>query len=416
MVNATLVAHGRFITKDKDGYKDKKILYEPKVYKSSLDLISYTNSQMFKTRNNNKSDKIAKLLERGLEEKVYPGAVLLVAQRGEIIFFHAVGNRAVTPQILPMERDTIFDLASLTKPLATTLALMKLADEALLDLDAPISSLIQPFPWKEKVDITSRLLLNHSAGLADWKPFYLSLTRLPLGKRKPAVRRLIMEEPLHQKPKTASLYSDIGFMILEWIVEIIADKDLSSFLETHFYQPLGLKTLYLDNLAANKVYTKELYAATEDCPWRKEIIQGHVHDENAYALGGYSGHAGLFGTALDTCTLANTLVNLYQGGGSALLTTHTVRTFFSRQGLVPGSTWALGWDTPSEKNSSSGNYFSPKSIGHTGFTGTSVWIDLEKNIVVILLTNRVHPTRKNEKIRNFRPELHNLIMQEFGYG
>ena len=145
-------------------------------------------------------------------------------------------------------------------------------------------------------------------------------------------------------------------------------------------------------------------------------MQGHVHDENAYALGGHSGHAGLFGTSLDILTLTTTLVNAYHDNGSALIKGDTVRTFFSRQGLVPNSTWALGWDTPSERGSSSGNHFSPGSVGHTGFTGTSVWIDLERRVTVIFLTNRVHPSRSNARIKGFRPELHNLIMRELGYG
>jgi CubicO group peptidase (beta-lactamase class C family) len=362
------------------------------------------------------SDRINDLLVSGLEQGVYPGAVLLVAQGGEVVFFRAVGNRVVVPERLPMEKDTIFDLASLTKPLATTMAVMKLVDENLLDLDAPLSSLIQPFPWHDKSLLSPRLLLNHSSGLSDWRPFYRELTRLPLEERKPAVRRLIMEEPLSSEPKTVSLYSDLGFMLLEWMVEIITGTDLSAFLETTLYQPLGLRILYLDHIASNRTRTKELYAATEDCPWRKGIVQGHVHDENAFALGGYSGHAGLFGTAKDIFSLTSMLVNLYHGERSALLKEETARTFLSRQELVPGATWALGWDTPSRGNSSSGNYFDPKSIGHTGFTGTSVWIDLEKNITAIFLTNRVHPSRSNEKIKGFRPELHDLMMREFGYG
>jgi CubicO group peptidase (beta-lactamase class C family) len=362
------------------------------------------------------SDPVTKLLLNGLHQEVYPGAVLLVAKEGKIVFFRAVGSRAVIPERLPMEKDTIFDLASLTKPLATTLAVMKLVDEGLLELDTPLASLIQPFPWQDKRHISPRLLLNHASGLADWTPFYQELVQLPPEERKPAVRRLILERPLSFEPKTVSLYSDLGFMLLEWIVEIIAGKDLSSFLETNLYQPLGLKTLYLDHIAAERTHKKELYAATEDCPWRKGIVQGHVHDENAFALGGYSGHAGLFGTAKDILILTSMLVNLYHGERPALLEEKTVRTFLARQGLVPGSTWALGWDTPSKENSSSGNYFGPKSIGHTGFTGTSVWIDLEKHITAIFLTNRVHPTRSNEKIKGFRPELHDLIMRELGYG
>jgi CubicO group peptidase (beta-lactamase class C family) len=356
------------------------------------------------------TNKITEILKRGLKEKVYPGAVLLIAREEDIVFFHNMGNRTLSPQSLPMEKKTIFDLASLTKPIATTLAAMKLEEENLLDLDEPISSLIEQFSWKDKADITPRLLLNHSSGLPDWKPYYLELIQLPVKERKPAVRRLIMEESLIGEPRTVSLYSDLGFIVLEWIIEIITGKDLSSFLDATFYQPLGLKTLYLDHINIDAVNEKESYAATEHCLWRKEIIQGHVHDENAYALGGYSGHAGLFGTAQDIFTLTTALVNIYHGYNSGLLKSKTVRTFLSRQGIVPGSTWALGWDTPSKNNSSSGNCFSSNSIGHTGFTGTSIWIDLEKNITVIFLTNRIHPSRSNEKIKEFRPELHNLLM------
>ena len=362
------------------------------------------------------TNKITVFLKTGLKQKVYPGAVLLVAQGEDIVFFHNVGNRAVKPKPLPMEKETIFDLASLTKPLATTLAIMKRVDEGLLDLDKPISYLIQPFPWKYKADLTSRLLLNHSAGLPDWKPFYLEMIKYPLEERKSVLRRFIMEEPLHNEPKKVSLYSDLGFMLLEWIIEITADQDLSSLLDASFYHPLGLKTFYLDHVTSDRVHEKESYAATEYCPWRKEIVQGHVHDENAYALGGYSGHAGLFGTALDVFTLTTALVKIYHGTRSDLVSSETVRTFFSRQGIVPESTYALGWDTPSQKNSGSGNYFSSNSVGHTGFTGTSVWIDLEKNITVIFLTNRIHPSRSNEKIKDFRPKLHDLVMQELGYG
>ena len=359
------------------------------------------------------TNKITEFLKKGLKEKVYPGAVLLIAREEDIVFFYNVGNRTLHPQSLPMEKETRFDLASLTKPLATTLAAMKLEEENLLDLDQPISSLIEPFPWRDKADITPRLLLNHSSGLPDWKPYYLELTKYPTKERKPILRRLIMEEPLYAEPKKVSLYSDLGFMLLEWIIEIITGQDLSSLLNSTFYHPLGLKNLYLDHINNDALNEKDSYAATEHCLWRKEIIQGHVHDENAYALGGYSGHAGLFGTARDIFTLTNTLVKIYHGDSSGLLKTETVRAFFSRQGIVPESTCALGWDTPSIENSSSGDHFSSSSVGHTGFTGTSVWIDLEKNITVIFLTNRIHPSRSNEKIKDFRPKLHNLIMQEF---
>jgi len=360
--------------------------------------------------------KIKKCLEKGLAQKIYPGAVLLAAQRGEIVFFHNVGNRALIPKLLPMEKDTIFDLASLTKPLATTAAVMKLVDGRLLDIDAPISSLIEPFPWKDKVRITPRLLLNHCSGLADWKPLYRSLEKVPPKGRKHTARQLIMEAPLSSKPQSVSLYSDLGFIILEWILEIATGQGLSSFIDSALYSPLGLSTIYLDSVDHGPAYPQDAYAATEDCPWRKQVMQGHVHDENAYALGGHSGHAGLFGTAFDVFTLTTVLLNAYHGEDKSPITKETVQMFLSLQNLVPNSTWALGWDTPSPKGSSSGNYFSSRSIGHTGFTGTSVWIDLDRNALVIFLTNRVHPTRANQGIKAFRPLLHNLIMQELGYG
>jgi len=360
-------------------------------------------------------NEIKDLLLSGLKRKVYPGAVLIAARDSDVVFFYNVGNRSIVPTPLPMEKDTPFDLASLTKPLAATLAIMKLAEDGLLDIDAPISSIIQPFPWKDKAGITPRLLLNHSSGLADWKPLYLNLMKLPLEERKPAARRIIMEGPLASEPQSVSLYSDLGFMLLEWIIERASGRDLSSFLSASLYRPLGLQSLHLDAVDREPAYPHDAYAATEDCPWRKQVIQGHVHDENAYALGGHSGHAGLFGTASDVLTLAAMVVNAYHGDGTAPIIKKTARGFLSRQGLVPGSTWALGWDTPSPEGSSSGNFFSSSSIGHTGFTGTSVWIDLDRRVAVVFLTNRVHPTRSNQTIKGFRPELHNLIMRELGY-
>ncbi len=315
-----------------------------------------------------------------------------------------------------MEKDIPFDLASLTKPLATTLAVMNLADRGALDLDASLSYLIKPFHWQNKAGITPRLLLSHSSGLEEWKPFYRDLVKYSPAERKPALRRMIMEKPLKKAPKKATLYSDLGFMLLEWIIEEISGKELPGFLDAAFYKLPGMQPLFLGQAPSPFAFDREIFAATEYCHWRKEIVQGHVHDENAHALGGYSGHAGLFGTAQAVFNLSNMLVKIYNGDSQGPISPRTVREFFSRQEIVPGSTWALGWDTPSRQNSSSGRLFSSQAVGHTGFTGTSIWIDLERDIKVILLTNRVHPSRSNEKIRKFRPEIHDLVMKELGYG
>ena len=355
--------------------------------------------------------KIKELLEKGAAEGVFPGAVLIVARGGEIVFREATGCSSLIPESHPMEEDTIFDLASLTKPLATTLALMRLVDSNKLDLDQPLATLLPGPLSDDKRAITPRLLLCHSAGFVDWKPFYLELVNHDLEKRKGVLRGRILQEPLAYAPGDQALYSDLGFMILEWIIEKASGMPLPRYLERHFYGPLSLQKTFIIDGNRQDEYPPNAFASTEECPWRNKVIQGEVHDENAYAVGGYSGHAGLFGTAEEVFELLKLLRELYLGMRQDYLKSETVRTFFTRQERAEGSTWALGWDTPSLKDSSSGRFFSENSVGHLGFSGTSVWLDLEKDVVVILLTNRVHPTRANEKIRAFRPKLHDTVMK-----
>ena len=359
------------------------------------------------------NDRVEALLNKGVVEGVYPGAVLLVAFQGDVLFKH-VGSRTLVPEVLPMGRDTIFDLASLTKPLATTLAVMKLFDSGIIELDQPLEDLLPKALPRDKKTITPRLLLSHSAGFADWKPFYLELDHIRREERKGRLRDELLDIPLAYPPGEGTLYSDLGFMVLEWMVEEVAGMKLPQFLCRHFYDPLGLEKTYFYEHGVPFRFGEDQFAATEDCPWRKKALKGIVHDENAYAFGGYSGHAGLFSNAREVYTLVNLLREHYRGEREDYLKPETVRAFFTRQDLVAGSTWALGWDTPSSENSSSGGCFSKGSVGHLGFTGTSVWIDLEQDIIVIFLTNRVHPTRKNEKIRVFRPVLHDRVMEELG--
>ena len=190
---------------------------------------------------------------------------------------------------------------------------------------------------------------------------------------------------------------------------------MDQYISENFFRPLSLKSTFLYNKELYpKSFEKERFAATEDCPWRGKIMQGQVHDENAFALGGYSGHAGMFGVVEEIYIILNMLMAHYRGVRNNFFKPETVRVFLKRQDIVKNSTWALGWDTPSTEGSSSGKYFSPDSIGHLGFTGGSLWLDLQKDIIVILLTNRVHPTRNNKKIKEFRPEIHDLIMRELG--
>jgi CubicO group peptidase (beta-lactamase class C family) len=361
--------------------------------------------------NKEQGKRIADFIEKGAEEGVYPGAVLLIALGGEMDFFRATGYLSLIPEYVPMKKDTIFDLASLTKVLATTLAVMRLVDQERVGLDRPISEIIQS-PLKDKGGLTLRLILNHSAGLAAWKPFYMDLVKVEVNKRKDLLRRLIIDEPLAYRPGEACIYSDLGFMLLEWIIEKASGMQLDPFMKIDFYRPLSLKRTFLSKGSIPPQFKKEEIAASEDCPWRKRIIQGEVHDENAYALGGHSGHSGLFGDAKDILSIIDMLRGHYRGERHDYFKPEIVREFFRRQDIVKGSSWALGWDTPSAIDSSSGEYFSPRSLGHLAFTGSSLWMDLDRDIAVVFLTNRIHPTRDNQRIKAFRPALHNLIMQE----
>jgi len=360
-------------------------------------------------------DRLKELLNKGVSDGVYPGAVLLVAFRGKIAFLQEAGRRSLVPFTGLVKKDTIYDLASLTKPLATTLALMKCVDDGKIDLDQPLESLLPDRVPDDKKALTTRLILAHSAGFADWKPFYLKLVEHNPETRKKLLRKWIMETPLVYPPGTRVIYSDLGFMILEWVIEQCTESPLPIFLDRHFFSPLSLKRTFFSECNLPPRFGEDQFSATEDCPWRKRVINGYVHDENAYALGGYSGHAGLFGAADEVYKVSDLLRSNYRGGIRNCLKPETVSEFFRRQDLVEGSTWALGWDTPSPQGSSSGTHFSAKSVGHLGYTGTSLWMDLEQDVIVIFLTNRVHPSRKNEKIRAFRPLIHDMVMKEVVY-
>jgi CubicO group peptidase (beta-lactamase class C family) len=381
------------------------------------------------------SNRLGDLLKGGMERGVYPGAVAIVAYKGQKVLYEAVGNRSSVPYPAAMKKDTIFDLASLTKPLSTTPAVMKLVDEGRVGLDQHLSELLPSSSLGDKRGLTPRLLLSHSAGLADWKPFYEKLLDYALEDRKRLLRRWIIEEPFAYEPCKGAIYSDLGFMLLEWVIEERTGESLREFVHRHFCGPLGLKRTFFRGTSeigsspqplrkgggmergretkGGKISTEE-FAATEDCPRRKKVLQGEVHDDNAWALGGYSGHAGLFSDAEGVYAIASMLREHYYGMRRDFFRPETVREFFKRQDIVKGSDWALGWDTRALEGSSAGKYFSRDSVGHTGFTGTSLWMDLEKDVIAIFLSNRVHPKGDNDKMKQFRPVIHDAIMEELG--
>ena len=351
-------------------------------------------------------------MQSAVDEGVFPGAVLLFGIGENLLFHKAFGFATLHPEKEPLHIDTIFDLASLTKPLATTLGIMGLVEQGLLFLDQSLNELTHSIGLPENSGITLRHLLAHSAGFPPYHPYYLELDRIQ-GNRKEKLQEWVENTRLIYSPGTQTLYSDLGFILLEKIFEDTAGEDLHVWTTKNIYNPLGLHQMGFRPLEAPGVADPSAYAATEDCPWRKKILRGEVHDENAYAVGGISGQAGLFGTALEIFRLLRAMKKSYdEKQKSEIFNGELVHIFWERQHEGEKTGRALGFDVPAGENSSTGRFFSRNSVGHLGFTGTSFWLDLEKDLIVILLTNRVHPTRANEKIRVFRPLIHDRIIQE----
>ncbi len=347
-------------------------------------------------------------MNQAIFESVFPGAVLLVSEKKHVIFHRAYGLANVFTK-RPMTINTIFDLASLTKPLATSLALMKLSDENVVNMEDTLGSLIPDFRNTDKASIKIKRLLTHVSGYPGYRPYYKMLEGLPFKQRRLRLRKCLLNEKI-ENVETEVVYSDLGFMVLSWVIEHVSGKRLDRYTSGAIYNPLGLKTINFRDLTAPKPSTS--FAATEKCGWRKKVLEGEVHDENAYVVGGIEGHAGLFGTAEEIWRLLSCLLSAYSGCRNTLkFKKETVVNFLTE---VNTTRRALGFDMPSKHNSSAGSLFSPKTVGHLGFTGTSFWIDLDRFIQVILLTNRIHPSRENEKIKNFRPYLHDKIMEYLG--
>ena len=372
--------------------------------------------------------RVDRALDKALEKGEIPGAVLLarMPREGELLEYEAVvGNAVVRPERAPMRRDTIFDLASLTKALATTTTVLQLVHEGLVDLDDPVAKHLPAFAEREKEGVAVRHLLTHASGLRPLRFFHKELLERERKKgerwlgtpeaREWVVERICKSKLVHE-PGEAAVYGDLDFIVLGALVEAVTHERLDRRCRERIFAPLGMTDTGFVPLGrsgpiepdpARRVRT----AATEHCAWRDRILQGEVHDPNAAVMGGVAGHAGLFGTAADVMREAVALLDAWHGRGG-LFPVESVRTFFTRQDLPPGSDWALGWDTPTEGQSSSGRYLSKRSVGHLGFTGTSLWMDLERELVVVLLTNRIHPLVKRARF-GLRPRIHDLLVEAF---
>ena len=361
-------------------------------------------------------ERLDRLLRDRIEtEGRIPGAVILVRMGGEVLFHEAYGLRQRIPVPFPMTRETLFDIASLTKPLGTALGAMLLWQEGRLVLDHSIDLHFSRLKDPVKRRISCRHLLSHCSGLPAWRPYYQEHPTARCDLSLDVIVAKILEEPLEATPANREIYSDLGFILLGRVLEQLAGCPLGLFLRERLFGALGMEVTGYRRIGSPAESMSPPgrggIAATEYCPWRKRVLVGEVHDENCYLVGGVSGHAGLFSTAGE---LDRIVMEIFRAldGRSMLFRTPSIRAFFQKQGSVAGGTWALGWDTPSKENSTSGQYFSRNSYGHNGFTGTSLWIDLDRRVAVTLLTNRVHPDRENLFIRQLRPEVHDAVLEE----
>ena len=374
-------------------------------------------------------ERVDEEMNAAIERGVFPGAVLLVREASRVFYLRAFGLRSLEPERSPMQEGTIFDLSSLTKPLATGVAVMLLIRDGKLRLDDRVSRFFHNFGVYGKTHVTFRHLLSHCSGLPAWRPYYKEILQsekrggkvnfLASDGAKKHVYQQITRERLEAPPGTRAIYSDLGFMLLGAAVEEVSGLTLDRFCRDRIFRPLGLRSTAFVDLSLLRTRRLEpitaMIAPTERCPWRKRVLCGEVHDDNAFAMGGVAGHAGLFGSARDIDTLLCSLQASCDGRDS-FVPGPLMKEFWQRDPTVHDSTWALAWDTPSPIDSMAGRLFSSHTVGHLGFTGTSVWIDLERQRHVILLSNRVHPSRQNDAIRAFRPVIHDLINEALAAG
>jgi serine-type D-Ala-D-Ala carboxypeptidase len=361
-------------------------------------------------------EPVHKLCAAATDDGTVPGLALLVAARGRIVFHDGFGARQLVPRMLPVFRDTLFDVASLTKAVVTSVLAMREVARGRLALELPVAELLPEFEGVDRARVTVRQLLSHSSGLPAHRPFWRQAATAASERR--AISLLAAREPLEYEPGARAVYSDLGFIVLGWLLERISGERLDVQARNQIAAPLGLTSTTFMSLsepeARARVLGERSIAATQLCAERHRVLIGEVDDMNAMAMGGIAGHAGLFSTAEELSQIAAALCRAWRGddgGGSALAVRDVVRAFWSPSG-VAGSTWRLGWDGPAAANSQAGTRFPRDGVGHLGFTGCSLWIDPARETWIVLLSNRVHPAiPKDDRFKRFRPMLHDAIVE-----
>ena len=358
-----------------------------------------SNEEKSALTSGNKFEKIDSVIAHAINDSAFPGAVVLVSKDGEVIYEKGFGHFTYDESSSKVSTTTIYDIASLTKVIATTTAAMICIDKNLFNLDDPVYKYIPEFSENGKENILIKNLLLHNSGLAAWKKFYDK--NLDADSIIKNIYAITPEYPAGTK----EIYSDLGIIVLGKLIESVTKKWLDQFCYEEIFIPLKMDNTYFNPPDSVKY---KIPPTEVDKYWRNKLVQGEVHDETSSLLGGVAGHAGLFSTAEDLSNLIQMLLDEGKYNGKQLIKAETVKLFTTK--FSSESTRALGWDAKSEIKSSAGSKFSKTSFGHTGFTGTSIWIDPVRKLFVVFLTNRVYPSRENKKIINVRPKLHDAVI------
>jgi CubicO group peptidase (beta-lactamase class C family) len=343
------------------------------------------------------------VLRQAIEQRAFPGAAWGVLHKGAISALESAGRFTYEADALPVQPGTIFDLASVSKVVATTAAAMLLADRGLLHLDARIGDILPGFvigmkPGSGKEKVTLRMLLAHTSGLVGYAPLFRTCST------PDALLRAILQLPLEAKPSENTEYSDFGYILLGKIIEILSGEPLDLICAREIFLPLEMTSTRFRPHEDARTSTPP---TEDDRTFRHRVLQGEVQDEHAFILDGVAGHAGVFSNTEDLLRFAKCILDRGRTAkGQQLFRPETVEQFATRQ----NSGRALGWDVPTE-NSSSGHHFGPRSIGHLGYAGTSLWIDPNQDLAVVLLTNRTWPDRSTDAIRQVRPRFHDGVVE-----
>ncbi|KAB2924740.1 MAG: serine hydrolase [Bacteroidetes bacterium] len=346
--------------------------------------------------------RVDSIMTQAVADSAFPGGVLLVAKDGIVVHEQAYGRHTYEPGARPVRTDDIFDMASVTKVLSTTSAMMRLVEEGRLSLNDPVAKYLPAFAQNGKERITLYNLMVHNSGLQAWRKYYEFC-----GEPK-CVLDSIFAAPLVYPTGDSTVYSDLGLITVGKVIEKVTGMALDRYVDSVFFRPLGMRTTMYNPPSS---LMERIIPTEVDSVWKRTnvAVHGRVHDENAATLGGVSGHAGLFSTASDVVKMLQMELNGGTYGGRRYLAPETIARFTAQQS--ERSSRGIGWDTRADGRSFTGQYFSPKTFLHTGFTGTSVAADPERKLIVVLLTNRVHPTRNNNKLSRVRPAVHDAVVE-----